>query len=66
MDTPTREMHEHNMTELANFCFAKLAKLEARFVILCDRASRAGIDCTDLISESFTQQAEPEPVRLVN
>lgn len=36
------------MAELASFCIHKLARLEARFIILCHRAQAAGIDCSDL------------------
>ena len=58
MKQPTAEEYEERITELATFCFRKLAKLEARFVILCERVKAAGIDCSDLQAESFEDSAE--------
>ncbi len=48
MESRTREDLELCYSELAAFCFRKVASLEARFVILCQRAQAAGIECEDL------------------
>ena len=34
--------------DVATFCMNKLASLEASFTILCHRATKAGIECSDL------------------
>jgi hypothetical protein len=52
MDSPTRADLERRYSELAAFCFRKMASLEGRFLILCQRAQAVGIDCSDLTDYS--------------
>ncbi|MGQ0814101.1 MAG: hypothetical protein ACT4O1_06505 [Gemmatimonadota bacterium] len=71
MDTATREQYEQRITELATFCFRKLANLEARFIALCARAEAAGIDCRDLrevdVRPAKSGKDEPDAaLRLLN
>ena len=65
MDAPTIEEYERCYAELAEFCFRKLANLEARFVILCHRAEALGIE-TDDIRGFNVADAQPMPLQVVN
>jgi hypothetical protein len=64
MDREIRELAEADVTELAAFCFRKLASLEAKFIILCLRAEKLGIDCSDLkaVDASEIVQADTSDV----
>ncbi|MGQ0563241.1 MAG: hypothetical protein ACT443_15380 [Gemmatimonadota bacterium] len=67
MDIATKEQYEQQITELATFCFRKVANLEARFIVLCHRAQAAGIECLDLCEGYVATEQEPdEPLRVVN
>lgn len=66
MDTPTVEEYERCYAELAQFCFGKLASLEARFVILCHRAEALGIETGDIIGVKVPDPKAPSPIRVVN
>ncbi len=68
MDQHTPEQYQQCISELASFCFRKLASLEARFIILCHRAEQAGIPCSDLHPPLVEEQA-PEtmsPQQVIN
>ena len=58
METPTIEEYERCYAELAQFCFHKLASLEARFIILCHRAEALGIETEDIMGGKVVN---PEP-----
>ncbi len=62
------EDRDQMYAELASFCFRKLANLEARFIILCERISVAGIDCRDLqqVEVPDDERQAPNMPRLVN
>jgi hypothetical protein len=64
MDAPTIEEYERCYAELAEFCFRKLAKLEARFVILCHRAEALGIQTDDI--RGFDVTDAPTAGQVVN
>lgn len=66
MDTPTIEEYERCYAELAQFCFGKLANLEARFVILCHRAQALGIDTDDIKGEKVVAAEAGPPLRVLN
>ena len=65
MDKNTEVLYQERLTELAEFCFKKLANLESRFMILCHRAEAAGIDCSDL-HPPITELTEDPGVKLLN
>jgi hypothetical protein len=66
MDTPTLEDYERCYDELAQFCFNKLANLEARFVILCHRAEALGIDTEDIKGVKVVDTENAAPLRALN
>lgn len=66
MEREIRELAETDVTELAAFCFRKLASLEAKFIILCHRAEKLGIDCSDLKTLDVTEAELAASLKVVN
>jgi hypothetical protein len=66
MDTPTNEQYEKCIADLAQFCFRKLASLEARFLILCHRAEALGIETNDIRGVDVVEDRTKSPVGIVN
>ncbi|MGQ0561203.1 MAG: hypothetical protein ACT443_04940 [Gemmatimonadota bacterium] len=66
MDRPAAEQYEQQIAELASFCFRRLANLEARFSVLCQRAEALGIDCADLCSDDPVRPEDTAPLRVLN
>lgn len=66
MDDHTIEEYERCYAELAQFCFGKLANLEARFVILCHRAEALGIETGDIMGGKAVAPKAPPSIRVVN
>lgn len=54
-----RDHEIDNLEEIAAYCFRRLAALEARFIILCHRASAVGIECTDLCADVTVETPPP-------
>lgn len=66
MDDLTIEDYERCYAELAQFCFKKVASLEARFVILCHRAQALGIDTEDIMGVKVVEAETASPLRVLN
>ena len=66
MDPLTIEDYERCYAELAQFCFRKVANLEARFIILCHRAEALGIETADIMGGVVVDPEAGPPLRAVN
>lgn len=66
MDTPTNEQYKQCIADLAQFCFRKLASLEARFIILCHRAEAVGIETDDIRGVDVVDDRTKSHVGIVN
>lgn len=66
MEDPSREQLERCYAELVEFCFKKVANLEARFIILCHRAQAAGIPCEDINDLKVSAIMEEADIEAVN
>jgi hypothetical protein len=66
MEHEIRELAAADVTEMAAFCFRKLAALEARFIALCHRAEKLGIECSDLMGVEVTEIEPAAALRVVN
>ena len=67
MNDLTIEDCQRCYAELAQFCFHKVASLEARFIILCHRAEALGIETADIMGGHVVEADTPaSPAHVVN
>ena len=66
MEREIKQLAETDVIEMTAFCFRKLASLEAKFILLCHRAEKLGIDCSDLKTVEVTEIALAETAGVVN
>jgi hypothetical protein len=66
MEREIKELAAADVTEMAAFCFRKLAALEAKFITLCHRAQKVGIDCSDLMTVEVTEVEPSATLKVIN